>query len=87
MLQNLGPNLGRRFYNFVPNWVQIVHFPVRDFLAKLTVTIVYLIYSFMLQHFKKILKEQIMGQKTVQFWPKLGLSYFPKRLFFEKVDH
>ena len=54
-----------RLYNFVPNWVQIVHFPIRDFLAKLTVTIVHLIYSFMLQHFKKILKEQIMGQKTV----------------------
>ena len=39
-------------------------FPIRDFLTKLTVTIVYLNYSFMLQHFKKILKEQIMGQKV-----------------------
>ena len=48
----------------VPNWVQIVHFPVGDFLAKWTVTIVYLIYSFMLQQFKRILKEQIMGQKA-----------------------
>ena len=53
-----------RLYNSVPNWVQIVDFSVRNFLAKLTVTIVYLIYSFMLQLFKKILKEQTMGQKA-----------------------
>ena len=41
----------------------------------------------MLQHFKKTLKEQIMGQKAAKFWPKLGVSYSPKRLFFGKVDH
>ena len=53
-----------RLYNFGPNWVQIVHLPPKKFLAKLSVTIVYLIYYFMLQRFKKILKEQIMGQKV-----------------------
>ena len=38
--------------------------PKRVFLAKLTVTIVYLLYSFMLQHFRKIFREKIKRQKV-----------------------
>ena len=38
--------------------------PKRVFLAKLTVTIVCLLYSFILQHFRKILREKIKRQKV-----------------------
>ena len=36
----------------------------RDFLAKLTVIIVYLLYFLMLHYLKKVLKMQIIRQKT-----------------------
>ena len=52
-----------RLHNFGPNLVQIAHLSRKSFSAKLTVTTAYLLYSFMLQHLKKIPKEQIIRQK------------------------
>ena len=38
--------------------------PKKTILAKLTVTIVHILYTFMLQHLKTILKEQIIRKKV-----------------------
>ena len=69
-----------RLHNFYPNWVQIVQFASkRDILAKLAVTIVYLLlYTFMLQNLKKIHKEQIIRQK-VPDWAHIA----PKGVFWK----
>ena len=46
-----------RLYNFGPNWIQIAHLFQKGFFGKLTLTIVYPLYSFVLQHLKKVLKK------------------------------
>ena len=66
-------------------WSKLLICPKRAFLAKLTVTIVYLLHSFMLRHFKKSPKSKSCDRMLHNFWLKLGASYFPKRDFFRKV--
>ena len=59
--------------------------PKEVFLAKLTVTIVYLLYSFMLQYFKKNLQRVNNKTESCIILAQTGCELFPKREFFGKV--
>ena len=62
--------------------------PKEIYLGKLTVTIVYLMVSFMSECFKKILTEQIMRHLVAYVLTKLGLSclFAPKGVYFGNVE-
>ena len=61
--------------------------PKRDFLAKLTVTTEYLLYCFMLQHFKKKYPQRTIHKtESCIILAQLGGSYLLKRELFGKVD-
>ena len=73
-------------FNFGPNWIWIAHFYQNKFLRKLTVTIVYQLYSFILQHFKKSSKSKSWDKRLHDFGPNWVWFTSLKKIFFTKVD-
>ena len=55
--------LERKRDNLGPKWIWIAHFPKNRFLRKLTVTIVYEVYSFILQHLKESSKSKSLDKR------------------------
>ena len=79
-----------RLYNFCRNWVQITHFPKRNIFSKLTVTIVYVPYSFMLEHLAqigcKLLPQKGIFRKVNQDCFGLSIAYNDV-MSFQKYRH